>query len=611
MNSESRTQGKALDTVPLPDGQSFEPVRVARRATLLVDRPGGAELFELRPGEPLVIGREPPSHVVVADRSLSRQHARFSWTDGEIVVEDLGSTNGTLVGGERITRRIVRPGEVILVGTVAIAVQDPSGGAPAGSRLEAHDAIAAAIELEVARARFWRRAASLVMLRLLDPASSPLARILSALRPVDRIARFSADTLEVLLPEMGAEEALSLAHALLDAAGGPERGRAAVATFPEAATTAEKLVAACRAAVRSATAEDPVRAAAADGATPRTLAVDPGEPGDPIVVNPAMRLLHRTLDRLARSTIPVLLHGETGTGKEVIARAIHVRGPRADAPILCVNCGAIPAQLVESTLFGHERGAFTGATQQHKGVFEAASGGTVLLDEIGELPPAAQAALLRVLEAKRVTRVGSTREIEVDVRVIAATHKDLEAMCERGEFRVDLLYRLNAMTLVIPPLRERPEEIGPLVDRFLVEASRANAAEVSRVSPEALSALRAYRWPGNVRELRNAIERAVVIADGPELTVADLPDRVRAARPLPGAPGRPSAPPPSAADAGPMDLKAQMSRHEARVLVDALRAAGWNQSEAARRLELPLRTLVHKIKAHGIKKLGYAVEDDA
>jgi transcriptional regulator with PAS, ATPase and Fis domain len=293
-----------------------------------------------------------------------------------------------------------------------------------------------------------------------------------------------------------------------------------------------------------------------------------------------------------------------------------------------VNCGAIPGQLLESTLFGHMRGSFTGAYQDHKGVFEAAEGGTVLLDEIGELPPAAQAALLRVLDLKQVIRVGSTKEIPVDVRVIAATHRDLEAMCDTGAFRRDLFYRLNALPIQIPPLRERPEEIEPLAKRFLREANRANGRKVRGIEPLALARLKAYAWPGNVRELKNAVERAVVIAASDMISMDDLPERVLAslARSGPTPPPIPPSPP-VATDAGPVppqgvqakkgrpgpppaqdeSFKESVRRFEAERLIAALEKTGGNQTEAARLLDIPLRTLAHKIKTYKIKRGGYGV----
>jgi transcriptional regulator with PAS, ATPase and Fis domain len=302
-----------------------------------------------------------------------------------------------------------------------------------------------------------------------------------------------------------------------------------------------------------------------------------------------------TVKRLAGSTIAVLIHGETGTGKEVIARAIHDGGPRKKQPLRTINCAAIPGTLIESVLFGHEQGAFTGADKVTRGVFEQADGGSVLLDEIGELAAPAQAALLRVLETKKLTRIGGDKEIDVDVRVIAATHRDLEAMVETGKFRQDLLYRLNTITLRIPPLRERVDEIRPLAERFLKEARRQMGSDVRAIEPDALDALDGYAWPGNVRELRNVIERAVVLAEGKSITLADLTERVRGgARP----------PEPEAVETAEAsgDYKEHVRRYETELLLRALRKHDGNQTEAAKSLGLPLRTLVHKIQTYGIKK---------
>jgi len=333
-----------------------------------------------------------------------------------------------------------------------------------------------------------------------------------------------------------------------------------------------------------------------------TATADPsGDPGGegkrPVVRSPAMREVFNVVGRLGAADIPVLILGETGTGKEVLARAIHGGGRHRKGQLVCVNCGGIPSQLVESALFGHERGAFTGAERRAEGVFEAARGGTVLLDEVGELPPGAQAALLRVLENKRYCRVGSTEEIRADVRVLAATHRDLEAMCDEGSFRRDLYYRLEAMTLRLPPLRERIEEIEPLLRRFLDQASEAAGRSMEGVDGEALERLHGYGWPGNVRELRNVIERAVVIARDERITVEDLPEKVQ--RSDVAAP-RPAEPVTSEGS-----LKERLAEVEARFILEALEAAGWDRRRAAGDLGLPLRTLAHKMQLHGIRRQRY------
>ena len=334
--------------------------------------------------------------------------------------------------------------------------------------------------------------------------------------------------------------------------------------------------------------------------------------GDVVAVSDAFKATVKMARRIARGVIPVLLHGETGSGKEVVARFIHDAGPRKDEPMVAVNCAAIPSQLVESTLFGHERGAFTGATNARPGVFEAAHGGTVLLDEIGELPAAAQAALLRVLETKRVTRVGATNEIAVDVRILAASHRDLAALSERGEFREDLFYRLNAVTLDVPPLRERRDDILPLAEHFLADAIDVNKSTVRGMAPEARRALEAYDWPGNIRELRNAIHRAVVIAEHDVIGPGDLPRTLRPPTSDAGVAAAETAPederePDEAAPRRRLrregeSYRACVERLEKRILTNALTDAGGNQSEAARRLDLPRRTLVHKLKALGVKR---------
>lgn len=324
------------------------------------------------------------------------------------------------------------------------------------------------------------------------------------------------------------------------------------------------------------------------------VASDAASGEDALVSSETMRSLYRVIDKLAPTNASVLILGETGTGKEVIASAIHQRSGRKAGVIRAVNCGALPGNLLESTLFGHERGAFTGASECRKGLFEQAHGGTLFLDEIGELDLQAQAALLRVLETRRLTRLGGHTEIEVDVRVIAATHRDLAAMARDRSFRSDLHYRINALTLRVPPLRERIGEIAPFARYFLGQCCGAENVELE---VGALRLLETYSWPGNVRELRNVIEHAAVMRTGPLVCVADLPGELRESsvesagstatvaevRPRSGA------------------LRDRIRSFERQLILDALVALGGNRLKVAELLEIPLRTLNYRIRALGIR----------
>jgi two-component system, NtrC family, response regulator AtoC len=317
-------------------------------------------------------------------------------------------------------------------------------------------------------------------------------------------------------------------------------------------------------------------------------ATEPALVPSALYLSPGMREVHALLHRVAKTNLPVLLLGETGTGKELAAREVHLASARKGGPLRVLNCAAIPANLIESTLFGHERGAFTSAERTRAGVFEAARGGTVFLDEVGELSLATQAALLRVLETGRVTRVGSSTEIEVDVRVIAATNRDLNAMAEHGQIRADFLHRLSVLVVELPPLRRRREEIAALASHFVAQEDRART-----LAPEVLTRLMQHDWPGNVRELRNALARAAALATGSVITVRDLPEYLRrppvhavqAKVPAEGAlPVRES-------------LRAQLKRIENAKLLNALEATGGNQRQAAALLHLPLRTFERRLRA--------------
>jgi serine/threonine-protein kinase PknK len=312
----------------------------------------------------------------------------------------------------------------------------------------------------------------------------------------------------------------------------------------------------------------------------------------------AMRRVYALIDRVKDTDVPVLVMGESGTGKEVVARAIHNAGSRAKKPFVGINVGAIPEHLLESELFGHVRGAFTGADRDRRGLFREATGGTILLDEIGEMPAKMQAGLLRVLQEKVVRPVGGTREEAVSVRVIAATHRDLESMVTVGTFREDLFYRLDVVEVHVPSLRERIEDIPLLIDHFLGIFAARYGRERRSVSRAALRRLMAYAYPGNVRQLENILLNAWVLSDRPELDVDDF--ELSEARP----PVRlaPVADVTSAAESQRkvVSLEAHKSDERERIL-SALQAASWNRVKAAKLVGLPRRTFYRRLKEYGIQ----------
>ena len=312
----------------------------------------------------------------------------------------------------------------------------------------------------------------------------------------------------------------------------------------------------------------------------------------------AVQQLHRQILKVAPVSSTVLITGESGTGKELVARALHELSPRSAMPFVPVNCGAIPPGLVESELFGHARGAFTDARNAKRGLFAEADGGTLLLDEAGELPPQAQIKLLRFLQEGEIRPVGENRSERVDVRVLAATHRDLGKLVEKGEFREDLYYRLNVVNLTLPPLRARREDVLQLARAFLLRFNR----ELNRQTPvtgfeqEAEELLAAYSWPGNVRELENAIERAVLLAEGNLIQVQNLPERIWSSPPS----SERSAPTAEASNQDDLSLKRAMRSLEERYIRAALRRTRGNRTRASELLEISHRALLYKIKEYGI-----------
>ncbi len=303
-----------------------------------------------------------------------------------------------------------------------------------------------------------------------------------------------------------------------------------------------------------------------------------------------MQEVYRTIEHVAGTRSTVLLLGESGTGKELVARAIHFNSPRADKPFVKVDCASLAESLLDSELFGHERGAFTGAVADRKGRFEMADGGTIFLDEIGNVGPAVQAKLLRVLQDREFERVGGSRTLTADVRIIAATNRDLEAAVRTGAFREDLYYRLHVVPIVLPPLRDRAEDIPLLVDTFLQKFAAETGKPVAGIAPVVLDALTSYRWPGNVRELEHAIERMVIMSRSTVLDVKDLPPSLRSVSRSPFIP------------AGTMTEAVR--KVERGMIVQALEEAGWVKARAAKRLGVTVRILAYKMGKFGIGERG-------
>ncbi|MBX3210006.1 MAG: sigma-54-dependent Fis family transcriptional regulator, partial [Labilithrix sp.] len=340
---------------------------------------------------------------------------------------------------------------------------------------------------------------------------------------------------------------------------------------------------------------DALLAELARGGAPEPRAVVP-----PVVFQGGLRSVDALLAKLDASEAPVLIVGETGVGKDVLARTLHARSRRAGRPFVALNCAAFTEALFESELFGHERGAFTGAAQAKVGLLESAAGGTVFLDEIGEMPLGMQAKLLRVVENREVLRVGALQPRQIDVRFLFATNRDLRREIEHKTFRSDLFFRIGSISLAIPPLRERLDDIAPLMTHFVESASRRIGRPVPRVLPETVRLLEGHAWPGNVRELKNVVELAVLVQDGDEIRPADIHiERYMAAEAAPSSSAASVRDPESVTSEPRTGAE---SKTEKERIVDALERSAWNQSTAAKLLGMPRRTLVKRLAQYELPR---------
>ena len=532
----------------------------------------------------LVIGRAEDCHIQVDVPALSRKHALLRVGE-RLTIEDLGSSNGTRLRGKDLQpdeKVELHAGDAIEVGPVMLVLQRASRAELASRprRLWTHAYFEGRLEEECARAEVSGVPFAVLRVRLEGTASPAVVQetLADLLSTTDLIASYGPGEYEALVSGKadGLEKRLKDA---LERKGAPVS--VALALWGRDGRDPDRLLG-------EANQRLPGEAKEKSGSAPK---LEFGLPGV-VVKDPQMEQLHALVRRVAQGTISVLLLGETGVGKEVFAEAIHHESPRRNAPFVRMNCAAFTETLLESELFGHEKGAFTGAVKTKIGLLESANGGTVLLDEVGEMPLATQAKLLRVLENREVMRVGDVKTRPIDVRFVAATHKDLEAAVARGAFRQDLYFRLNGVSIVIPPLRDRPAEIEALARHFVSRAAKQfHRAPEPVLQPEAVALLRSYRWPGNLRELRNVLERAVLLCGERGIGVEDLPTEKFSSLPLTRAPVQ--APPQGA---GP-EYEAERQK-----IIAALEANGGNQTLAARALGISRRTMLNRLDAFAIPR---------
>ncbi len=560
----------------------------------------------------LAIGRGDDCAIHLGDPAASRKHAELRLADGKASLVDLGSHNGTHVNGERLLgERVLAPGDVITICNTTLAYHAPPRRRPAPRALsvEAFHEHASG-ELDRALASGRRLGILIVHSRT---ARSPES-LGPALRRHDVLA-VDGNRILVAFPEVDSAELDARASAIHAALPDTQTGGAIA---PDDGTSLAILVAAAR---------DALALAAPGGHANATHTVRRVELGATTIMlaEPSMLRLYALVERLAPSDLPILVLGETGVGKESVAAAIHDRSPRRAHSFIAVNCAALPETLAESVLFGHERGAFSGALTTQIGQFEAADKGTLFLDEVGELSLAIQAKLLRALDSKTIQRLGATREQKVDVRVVAATNRDLRAEVAAGRFREDLYFRLGGAVVRVPPLRERPRELLVLARELLARASERLGREVPAIGVRAMETLARHPWPGNVRELRHAMEYVAASIDGDEVetwhlppSIADEPSAEPEAAPATlataivsqgvssGASGASGASAVTAAPSSPSRFRPiaeEVRELERRRMIQALTVTGGVQTRAADLLRMPRRTFVGKMRDYGLHEL--------
>jgi two-component system, NtrC family, response regulator AtoC len=580
------------------------------RAYLLVFEPQSSRVFELPSNGEVVIGRTEGSGLMLQDSAVSRIHAKIRMADGEATLRDLGSHNGTRVNGRLIKEAHLVSNDVITICGVSLVFHAAESSAKPATLDVAQ--LRRRGEEEIERALRYQRPLAVLVIALAKEAvqrEQIESALQGELRLIDVVGWVGFDQLAVLLPETEIDGALSVAMRLVVAL--ERRGedpRVGIASCPAQGCAIDVLLANAR----TASGEAESRGVAVARATHRKIEL--GE-RHIVVADAAMIRLYALLERLATGDLPVLLYGETGTGKEVAAHALHYWSRRRASPMVALNCAALPESLIESELFGHEKGAFTGAVSAKSGAFEAASGGTVFLDELGELSLSAQAKLLRVLETRRVMRLGdAAREREVDVRFVAATNRDLKVLVKEGRFREDLYFRLNVASVWIPPLRDRKQELPILAQTLLDEICERMSRPRMSVSDAALKVLATHAWPGNVRELRNVLEYVAAAFPDPTLDPAHLMEYLglSSAPKLASFRAPPSTmvverdnggPPAVQSEGAPKfrPIDEEIRELEKSRIAAALEATSGNQTRAAQLIGMPLRTFVLKMKQYGLR----------
>jgi two-component system, NtrC family, response regulator AtoC len=533
----------------------------------------------------LQIGRSEDADIQINSDAVSRLHAKLIFAGGKAQIADLGSHNGTLVNGERIEGSCaLASGDVVAIAETLIILRSERTARP--EEPIDFDQMSRRIDQEIARATDYDRPFSVVIVRLEGSTGRRVGlSAVATVRPMDVVC-VQGNNIIALLPELDAQAGHAQGMVLLETVAGAT-ARGGLATYPTDGCDTATLLAAARGALVTAQPGQLVIASSA--------AVEHQVGANRVIVADAVMIkLYDLIRRLGRSDISVLVTGETGSGKENAAAALHFWSPRAGGPFVALNCAALPEALAESELFGYERGAFSDAKVAKPGLLERASGGTLFLDEVGDLSPSLQAKLLRAIEVKRITRLGDVREREIDVRIVAATNIDLDAAVKRQQFRQDLLFRLSAAIVAIPPLRHRRQEIPLLARMFAqLECERLGRDQLA-LSESALAALARHDFPGNVRELKNAIHFAVATAEGSSVQVHDLPERITGvARDAVNAT-------PTPAKSSFRSLADEVRELERRRIVEALAACDGVQTRAAAAIGMPLRTFTFRMRQYGI-----------